>query len=65
MRSAGLLLVLLVLLPLPAQALQEEDLPVRVTADVFRYDRRTRVLTATGHVVLITPEVTIRADSLV
>ncbi|HEU5298357.1 MAG TPA: hypothetical protein VFW08_02585, partial [bacterium] len=47
------------------QALQEEDLPVRVTADVFRYDRRTRVLTATGHVVLITPEVTIRADSLV
>ncbi|HET6948611.1 MAG TPA: LptA/OstA family protein [bacterium] len=65
MRSAALLLLLLVLLPVPAQALQEEDLPVRVTADVFRYDRRTRVLTASGHVVLTADDVTIRADDLV
>jgi lipopolysaccharide assembly outer membrane protein LptD (OstA) len=64
-RSAGLLLVLLLLLPLPAEALQEDDLPVRVTADVFRYDRRTRVLTATGNVVLTAADVVIKADSLV
>jgi len=64
-RSAVVLLVLLILLPMPAQALQEEDLPVRVTADVFRYDRRTRMLTATGHVVLTAADIIIRADVVV
>lgn len=66
MRSSSLILVLfLALLPAPVHALQEEDLPVRVTADVFRYDRRTRTLTATGHVVLIADDITIRADELI
>jgi hypothetical protein len=49
--------------PLPAAA--QEPLPVEIKADSFRYDRRTRVLTATGNVVLIFQEVTIRADALV
>jgi hypothetical protein len=44
---------------------QEEDLPVKIKADFFRYDRRTRVLTATGNVVLTFEDVTIRSDALV
>jgi hypothetical protein len=56
--------------PMPAAAvLQEgpavEGLPVRIRADMFRYDRRTRVLTATGNVVLVYQDITIRAASLV
>lgn len=56
--------------PLPAAAfLQQgaplEGLPVRIRADLFRYDRRTRVLTATGNVVLVYQDITIRAASLV
>ena len=48
---------------IPAYA--QEPLPVQIKADTFRYDRRTRVLTATGNVVLIYQDVTIRADALV
>lgn len=44
---------------------QGEDLPVNIKADFFRFDRRTRVLTATGHVVLTFEDVTIRSDALV
>ncbi|HEV8338416.1 MAG TPA: LptA/OstA family protein [bacterium] len=52
--------------PRPAAAQETPDgLPVRIRADSFRYDRRTRVLTATGNVVLTFQEVTIRADALV
>jgi len=48
-----------------AAAGQEDDLPVQIKADFFRYDRRTRVLTATGNVALTFQDVTIRGDALV
>ncbi len=52
--------------PRPAAAQETPDgLPVQIKADTFRYDRRTRVLTATGNVVLTYQEVAIRADALV
>lgn len=43
----------------------QEDLPVQIRADAFRYDRRTRVLTATGNVFLSFEDIRIRADALV
>jgi len=51
--------------PPEAAAQEPEPLPVQIRADTLRYDRRTRVLTATGNVVLTYREVTIRADALV
>jgi len=56
--------------PVPAAAVLQqgppsEGLPVRIRADMFRYDRRTHVLTATGNVVLVYQDITIRAASLV
>ena len=64
------LLIVAVLPPAPAAALlqqgpPDEVLPVRIRADMFRYDRRTRVLTATGHVVLSYGDITIRAGAIV
>jgi hypothetical protein len=66
----GVLLILAVLPPAPAAALRQQEtpdevLPVRIRADMFRYDRRTRVLTASGNVVLTYADVTIRARALV
>lgn len=63
-------LIAAVLPPAPAAAVAppgtpEETLPVRIRADVFRYDRRTRVLTASGHVVLTFGDITILAGRLV
>lgn len=54
---------LLQLRSLPASA--QEILPVKIKADFFRYDRRTKVLTATGNVVLTADDVVIYADALV
>ena len=67
--SVCVLLAFAVLRPAPAAALlqqgtPEEVLPVRIRADMFRYDRRTRVLTATGNVVLTFGDITIRARAL-
>ncbi len=42
-----------------------DEVPVRIRAETFRYDRRTRVLVATGNVILTFEEVTIHADALV
>ncbi len=54
---------LLVSSPIPAFA--QDELPVKLKADMYRYDRRTRVLTATGNVVLTVQDVVIHADALV
>ena len=59
----ALVLLILVAGSLPATA--QEDIPVQIKADLFRYDRRTRVLTATGNVQLTFQDVRIRADALV
>ncbi len=48
----------------PPKATAQETLPVQIKADLFRYDRRTRVLTASGHVLLVFQDVRIRADTL-
>ena len=62
------LLAAAVLRPTPAAAVLQEGspdgLPVRIRADMFRYDRRTRVLTASGNVVLTYQDITIHAGSL-
>lgn len=54
--------------PAPAAAVLQEGppggLPVRIRADMFRYDRRTRVLTASGNVVLVYQDITISAALL-
>jgi hypothetical protein len=42
-----------------------EELPVRIKADFFRYNRRTRVLVATGNVLLTAGDVAIRAETIV
>ena len=42
----------------------QEEIPVSVKADFFRYDRTTGVLTATGHVVFRAGDVLIQSDSL-
>ncbi|HEV2439581.1 MAG TPA: LptA/OstA family protein [bacterium] len=47
----------------PASGAQEE-IPVSVKADFFRYDRSTGILTATGHVVFRAGDVLIQADAL-
>ena len=47
----------------PAAA--QDVIPVQIKADAFRYDRRTRVLTASGNVLLVFEDVRIRADVLV
>jgi hypothetical protein len=63
------LLAAALLRPAPAAALLQEGsadgLPVRIRAEMFRYDRRTRVLTASGNVVLTYQDITITAASLV
>lgn len=61
--TGALLVVILALLTAPASG--QEELPVKIRADNFRYDRRTKVLTATGNVVLTAEDVVIHADALV
>ena len=48
----------------PSAARTQEEIPVSVNADFFRYDRTTGVLVATGHVVFRAGAVLIRADTL-
>lgn len=43
----------------------DEEVPVQIRAQTFRYDRRVRVLVATGDVVLTFEEVTIHSDALI
>lgn len=62
---SALFATVVLLLSATAGLAQEEELPVNIKADFFRYDRRTRVLTATGNVVLTAADVVIRADALV
>ncbi|MDQ7830012.1 MAG: LptA/OstA family protein [Armatimonadota bacterium] len=50
---------------LPAPTDVSGEVPVLIRADAFRYDRRTRVLVATGNVVLTFEDVTIDAHALV
>ena len=68
--SVCTLILFAVVGPVPAatllqEGIPDEALPVRIRADMFRYDRRTRVLTATGNVVLTFGDITIRARALV
>ena len=59
-------LLLLALLHAAARpAVGQEEIPVQIQADLFRYDHRTRVLIATGNVRLTFEDVRIRADALV
>lgn len=51
--------------PTPTPAETTDEVPVRIRADAFRYDRRTRVLVATGNVVLTFEDVTIHSDALI
>ncbi len=55
---------LLALPSAPGFAQEEYEVHVKLKADSFRYDRRTRILTASGHVVLTVEDVVISADAL-
>lgn len=48
----------------PSLSDAQEQIPVSVKADFFRYDRTTGILTATGHVTFRAGDVLIRTDSL-
>ena len=61
---AGLVLGIILLVPVLSVRAQEA-LPVQITAETFRYDARTKVLTAIGHVILTFQDVRVFADALV
>ncbi len=62
---SALLASLLALPSAPGFAQEEPEVHVELKADSFRYDRRTRILTASGHVVLTVEDVVISADALI
>ncbi len=62
---SALLASLLALPSAPGFAQEEPEVHVKLKADSFRYDRRTRILTASGHVVLTVEAVVISADALI
>lgn len=62
----GALTLAVMLAPLlaPWRALAQEEIPVTLRARTFQYDRGTKILVATGDVVVVYQDVTIHADRL-